>query len=204
MKKLIRDLSVVFALLAFVASFSTDAKAACGCGGKMAPAPNELGPEQPMKVSPAASIPSMVKGTPVAKVPLAPNAIAPAGTACGIPTGGAASLPQSVWMSSILPHTIQLNSKAPGQIRVSQILVPNASTAFALRNEILRGGSFTEAAQRYSTDTSAPIGGELGYISRGETTPVFENIAFNLPEGQLSQPFKTQYGWHLILVTDKT
>ncbi len=63
--------------------------------------------------------------------------------------------------------------------------------------------TFADMARQYSDDTSAPQGGELGWISPGETVPAFERAMTALQPGQMSQPVKSEFGWHLILVEDR-
>lgn len=63
--------------------------------------------------------------------------------------------------------------------------------------------SFADMARQYSDDTSAPQGGELGWLSPGETVPAFERAMAVLQPGQMSEPVKSEFGWHLILVEDR-
>ncbi len=73
-----------------------------------------------------------------------------------------------------------------------------------IRKEIEEGMPFSEAAEQYSQDNySAEKGGDLGYFNRGDMVPEFDKIAFDLPLGQVSEPIKTQFGYHLILVEDR-
>lgn len=73
-----------------------------------------------------------------------------------------------------------------------------------LRTRIIQGGSsFADLARQYSDDASAPQGGDLGWLSPGETVPEFENAMQNLQPGQVSQPVRSQFGWHLIVVEDR-
>ncbi|MBE0649300.1 MAG: peptidylprolyl isomerase [Bacteroidales bacterium] len=114
-------------------------------------------------------------------------------------------------------------------VRASHILIkipPDASPADTLkawdkiekiRNEILAGKSFQEAAREYSEDPSArdqgaipglrPAkkgnGGDLGYFTVFNMVYPFETVAYNTPIGQISQPVRTRFGYHLIKVTDK-
>jgi hypothetical protein len=65
------------------------------------------------------------------------------------------------------------------------------------------GADFAELAKQYSTDTaSASKGGDLGWFSRGQMVKEFEDAAFSTPVGQFSDVVQTQYGYHIILVTD--
>jgi foldase protein PrsA len=72
-----------------------------------------------------------------------------------------------------------------------------------VRGEIQNGADFATEAKKYSDDaTTKDAGGELGLITRGQMVPAFEDAVFSLKKGELSQPVKTQYGYHLIEVTD--
>jgi peptidyl-prolyl cis-trans isomerase SurA len=63
--------------------------------------------------------------------------------------------------------------------------------------------SFSEAAQKYSEDGSAANQGDLGWLNPGDTIPEFEKEMDNLKIDEISQPFKTALGWHLIQVNDR-
>ncbi len=74
-----------------------------------------------------------------------------------------------------------------------------------LRAEIAGGADFAEVAKRESTDQgSAAQGGDLGTITRGQMVAPFDQAVFSLPVGQLSEPVQTQFGYHLIQVTERT
>ena len=69
--------------------------------------------------------------------------------------------------------------------------------------QLMAGGDFTELAREFSEDPSnAQQGGDLGFFGRGRMVPEFENEAFNLEIGEISKPVKTQFGWHIIKLTD--
>ena len=72
-----------------------------------------------------------------------------------------------------------------------------------IRNLIIEGTSFSEAAKKYSEDGSSSEGGDLGWLKPGDTIPEFENKMDELDLNEISQPFKTALGWHLIMITDR-
>jgi peptidyl-prolyl cis-trans isomerase D len=69
--------------------------------------------------------------------------------------------------------------------------------------QIKSGADFGELAKKYSEDSSAPKGGEIGWIVRGQTVKEFEDTAFSMKPGQVSDLIKTTYGIHLVKVLDK-
>jgi peptidyl-prolyl cis-trans isomerase C len=107
--------------------------------------------------------------------------------------------------------------QTPGRVHVRHILievplgVSEAGKAEAreeitsIRERLAQGEDFSVLARQHSQDPgSAPSGGDLGYIGRGETAPAFEEAAFDLEPGQLSGVVETEFGYHLIEVIDKT
>ncbi len=73
-----------------------------------------------------------------------------------------------------------------------------------LRERIVRGGAdFAELARVHSEDSSAARGGDLGWLYPGDTVPDFERAMDALKPGEISQPVKTQFGWHLIQVLER-
>lgn len=103
----------------------------------------------------------------------------------------------------------------PEQIRVRHILLrlpANADDATAAAAEqrvrawleqLRDGADFAELAQRHSQDSTAAAGGDLGYFPRGRMVAPFEHAAFALADGQVSEPVRTDYGWHLIKLVDR-
>jgi peptidyl-prolyl cis-trans isomerase SurA len=72
-----------------------------------------------------------------------------------------------------------------------------------LRERIVGGADFAELAKVHSDDPSNVKGGELGWISPGDTVPEFERTMNQLRDNELSQPIQTQYGWHLVQVMER-
>ena len=73
-----------------------------------------------------------------------------------------------------------------------------------LRERVAQGGaSFADLARQHSADISAAKGGDLGWIYPGDTVPEFEQAMDALKPGELSQPVKSPFGWHLILVEER-
>lgn len=73
-----------------------------------------------------------------------------------------------------------------------------------IRQKLVQGADFAELARSESNDVgSSSKGGDLGFLKHGQTVPSFEDAAFALPDGELSQPVKTSYGYHLIRVEER-
>lgn len=89
------------------------------------------------------------------------------------------------------------------QVRAQHILVRDAADAVKIKKEIENGGSFEYYAQKYSLCPSGRSGGDLGYFGRGQMVPEFEKKAFSMNVGEISSPIRTNFGWHIIRVTDK-
>lgn len=90
------------------------------------------------------------------------------------------------------------------QVEASHILVEDEKTAKKVAKELAAGGDFAKLAAEYSTDTeTADNGGSLGYFGKGDMVVEFEDVAFNLDKNKVSDPVKTEYGYHIIKVTGK-
>ncbi|RRN69112.1 foldase [Peribacillus simplex] len=90
------------------------------------------------------------------------------------------------------------------QVEASHILVDDEKTAKKVEKEIAEGGDFAKLAAEYSTDTeTADNGGSLGYFGKGDMVDEFEDVAFDLDIGKVSDPVKSDYGYHIIKVTGK-
>ena len=85
------------------------------------------------------------------------------------------------------------------KIKCSHILVEKQSQALQILERIKSGEKFGKLAKELSIDSgSAKRDGNLGYFSRGKLVKEFENVAFKLEIGHISEPVKTQYGYHII------
>jgi len=90
------------------------------------------------------------------------------------------------------------------EIRASHILTVEAETARTIRERLEGGEGFAELAKEYSEDVGTrDNGGDLGWFGRGEMVSAFEEAAFALQVGELSEPVETQFGHHIILVTER-
>ena len=85
------------------------------------------------------------------------------------------------------------------KIKCSHILVQKQSEAITILDRIKKGEKFGKLAKELSIDSgSAKRDGSLGYFGRGKMVKEFENAAFSLEVGKISEPIKTQYGYHII------
>jgi len=90
------------------------------------------------------------------------------------------------------------------EVHARHILVETEDEAKAILAELKKGTDFADYAKLKSKDPgSASDGGDLGYFTKDQMVPEFSAAAFKLDKGQLSDPVKTQFGWHVIKVEDK-
>ena len=88
------------------------------------------------------------------------------------------------------------------EIRAKHILVKSEQEAKDILVRLRAGGSFAMEANKYSLDTATPDG-DLGYFTEEMMIPEFSRAAFALQKGQISEPVKTPFGWHIILLEDR-
>jgi peptidyl-prolyl cis-trans isomerase C len=90
------------------------------------------------------------------------------------------------------------------EVQARHILVETEDEAKTILASLKTGGNFDAIAKEKSKDPgSKENGGELGYFSKDQMVPEFAEAAFKLDKGQISDPVKTQFGWHIIKVEDK-
>lgn len=92
--------------------------------------------------------------------------------------------------------------KAPS-VGAKHILVKEEEKINEIAEELKGDLTFEDAAKKYSICPSKEKGGDLGTFEKGKMVPEFEEAAFNLEVGKVSEPVKTQFGYHLILTTEK-
>lgn len=90
------------------------------------------------------------------------------------------------------------------EVRARHILVETEDQAKEIVAELKKGANFEELAKTKSKDPGAAAqGGDLGYFTKEQMVPEFADAAFKMEKGQVSDPVKSQFGWHIIRVEDK-
>jgi len=92
--------------------------------------------------------------------------------------------------------------KTQEMVRASHILVDSEEKANEILEDITDGLKFEDAAAKYSSCPSKTSGGDLGQFSKGQMVPEFEKAAFSMRKGEISNPVKTQFGYHIIKLVD--
>jgi peptidyl-prolyl cis-trans isomerase C len=94
--------------------------------------------------------------------------------------------------------------KPEEEVSARHILVETEDKAKELKDKLKSGGDFVALAKENSKDPgSKDTGGDLGYFGHGQMVPEFEGAVFKMAKGDVSDPIKTQFGWHLIKLEDK-
>jgi peptidyl-prolyl cis-trans isomerase C len=88
------------------------------------------------------------------------------------------------------------------QVRASHILVKTEQEANVVYYDVTHGKTFEEVAIAQSLCPSKKKGGDLGFFGRGQMVKEFETAAFSMKKGEVSKPIKTQFGWHILKLTD--
>ena len=83
------------------------------------------------------------------------------------------------------------------------ILVDTEAKCVELKQQIENGDDFAEVAKQHSNCPSGKKGGELGTFGRGQMVPEFDEVVFSAPIGDVQGPVKTQFGYHLLEVTER-
>ena len=119
-----------------------------------------------------------------------------------IKTGVRAQLAQEKAIEKTITDK-ELKENYKPEIKASHILVKDEATAKKVKEELGQGKSFEELAKQYSEDTgSKEKGGDLGFFGPGKMVKEFEEAAYKLKKDEVSEPVKSQFGYHIIKVTD--
>jgi peptidyl-prolyl cis-trans isomerase C len=89
------------------------------------------------------------------------------------------------------------------EVHARHILVETEDDAKAIEAELKKGADFAELAKKKSKDPGAADGGDLGFFTKDQMVPEFSAVAFALEPGKISDPVKSQFGWHVIKVEEK-
>jgi peptidyl-prolyl cis-trans isomerase C len=89
------------------------------------------------------------------------------------------------------------------EVHARHILVETEDQAKKVEDELKKGADFAELAKKESKDPGASDGGDLGFFTKEQMVPEFSTVAFALEPGKISDPVKTQFGWHIIKVEEK-
>jgi peptidyl-prolyl cis-trans isomerase C len=89
------------------------------------------------------------------------------------------------------------------EVHARHILVETEDQAKKIEEELKKGADFAELAKKESKDPGASDGGDLGFFTKDQMVPEFSAVAFALEPGKISDPVKSQFGWHVIKVEEK-
>jgi peptidyl-prolyl cis-trans isomerase C len=89
------------------------------------------------------------------------------------------------------------------EVHARHILVETEDEAKAIEDELKKGADFAELAKKKSKDPGASDGGDLGFFTKEQMVPEFSAAAFALEPGKISDPVKSQFGWHVIKLEEK-
>ena len=95
-------------------------------------------------------------------------------------------------------------AKPEEEVSARHILVESKDKARELYEKLAHGSDFAQLAKEHSKDPgSKDQGGQLGFFTRGQMVPQFEEAAFKLKKGEVGEPFQSQFGWHIVRVDDR-
>jgi parvulin-like peptidyl-prolyl isomerase len=91
----------------------------------------------------------------------------------------------------------------PAQVHARQAVLGTEEEADHFRMRVMLGENFTKLAQALSQGPEAEKGGDLGWVSPGQTLRPLDRVLFSLPEGKVSEPVRTDYGYHVLQVVER-
>jgi parvulin-like peptidyl-prolyl isomerase len=90
------------------------------------------------------------------------------------------------------------------EVKASHILLETQDKAKEVKAKLIKGTKFADLAKQFSKDDSSKaMGGALGYFTKGQVLPAIEEKAFVMKIGEVSEPIKTDFGWHILKLEDK-
>lgn len=89
------------------------------------------------------------------------------------------------------------------EFNASHILVETEAEALDIKKDLDAGADFATLAKARSTGPSGPSGGQLGWFGLGQMVPEFETAVLEMSNGEISSPVQTQFGWHIILLSER-
>src|ERR1700754_514813 len=89
------------------------------------------------------------------------------------------------------------------EVHARHILVETEDEAKAIAAELKKGADFAELSKKKSKDPGASDGGDLGFFTKDQMEPEVSAVAFALEPGKITDPIKSQFGWHIIKVEEK-
>ena len=96
------------------------------------------------------------------------------------------------------------NLKGQEEVKTSHILVDTEEKAKEIKKKLNKGTNFADLVKEFSKDEGSKAnGGEIGYVLKGQLVPEYEEKAFSMKKNEVSDPVKTQFGWHIIKMLDK-
>lgn len=122
----------------------------------------------------------------------------------------AAELIDDITQTAVTPELLQqaydaefAEASVIPEMRAAHLLVETQEEADAAKARIDAGEAFADVARAVSTDVTSATGGDLGWFGMGAMVPEFEAEVLALEVGGISDPFQTQFGWHIVTLTDQ-
>jgi peptidyl-prolyl cis-trans isomerase C len=106
-------------------------------------------------------------------------------------------------MHKVYDEAIKQTPSNEEEVHARHILVATEGEAKDIVAQLKNGADFATLAKEKSKDPGAADGGDLGYFTKEQMVPEFAEAAFKLQKGQISDPVKTQFGWHIIKIEDR-
>ena len=108
-------------------------------------------------------------------------------------------------LAKLLLHIFENSEKTKTFVERSHLkIINNYTLETMVKNQVIKSNDFSSYARKYSLDRASAVkGGTLGWIEKKLVVPEFGSMMTNLEVGEISAPFKTKYGWHILFLEDK-